>query len=206
MSFLAPLRVPLQALIVALAGVGVAWLFLNGHVVYALLAVAAILALGAIVDAIGKSQLPKRPVRAVYLLQGWLLIPLGLAVLATAGTIVVAVELTLPEGTAAETEELVGALSTGIVTFLTAGFIAKAGDDKNSQLADHIKEAFESKYTRGGTSKDGTHAFVSGSKGEQWVYSDEFEGIEGWGRKARLKRAEGVAAELKSGNSNPSGA
>jgi hypothetical protein len=29
------------------------------------------------------------------------------------------------------------------------------------------------------------------------VYSDEFKGIEGWGRAARLKRAKGIAEALK---------
>jgi hypothetical protein len=199
MAILSPLRVPAQALSVALAGVGVAWLFLNGHWLISAVAVAVAVVVGIALDALGKAQLPGRPVAAVYLLQGWLLIPLAIAVIASAGAIVTAVELTLPEGTGTETKELVAALSTGIVTFLTAGFISWVGDEKNSQLADHVKDAFEAKYTRPGKTKAGAHEFAAESAGDLWVHAGEVQGIEGWGWDARLKRAHGIEAALKPG-------
>jgi hypothetical protein len=196
---LSSLRIPFQALVVALAGTGVAWLFLNGHWVAAVLAALLTIALGTTLDAIGTRALPDHPVAAVHLLQGWLLIPLAIAVLAAAGVIVVTIELTLPEGTSTETEELVGAVSAGIISFLTAGFVSWAEDEKDSQLADHIQEAFSDHYVRPEKKKRGAHVFEAGSRGEKWVQSNEFEEIEGWGRKARLTRAHGIADELRGG-------
>lgn len=203
MAMLSPLRVPAQALVVALAGVGVAWLFLNGDWLLSLVLVGLGALAGVALDHWGKKRLPAHPVSAVYLLQGWLLIPLAVAVLAAAGVIVITIELTLPDGTGTETKELVGALSTGLVTFLTAGFVSWASDDKNSQLADHVKGTFQEKYTRPGKDKGDAHQFAAGSTGELWVYGGEFQGIEGWGWDARLKRARGIETELASGESEP---
>ncbi len=192
-----PLRVPFQALLVALAGVGMAWLFLNGRWwMGALIAVLAIL-VGIVVDAVARQKvLPRRPVLGVYLLQSWLLIPLAIAVLASAAAIVATIGLTVPKGTPTETEKLLGSLSTGLVTFLTAAFVSWSGDKEDSQLSDHAKAAFEAKYTRPGTEKPGAHEFQPGSPGELWVYAAEVGGVEGWGWEARLARARGIAAEL----------
>ncbi len=206
---LSPLRIPFQAMVVALAGAGTAWLFLKGHWEPAVLGALAVVAIGVACDQVGKAVLPKHPVLAVYLFEGWLLIPLAVAVLASAALIIVAIKAALPEKNAAgeptstETEELVGAVSAGITAFLTAGFVSWAGDEKDSRLADHVKGRFEDKFTRPGVAKPGARVFAAGSDGEQWVYSGEFEGIEGWGWAARQKRAREIAAELESGASDP---
>jgi hypothetical protein len=47
------------------------------------------------------------------------------------------------------------------------------------------------------------HYFKAESRGEQLVYSDAIEGITGWARSARLKRARGIAEELRSKKSEP---
>lgn len=203
LAALSPLRIPLQALAVALAGVAVAWALLKGHLDLALLAVAVVVLLGIACNEIGRGVLPKWPVAANYALQGWLLIPLAVSVIASGAAIVIAVKLALPEDTPTETEKLVSAISTGLVSFLTAAFITWTGDEKDSRLADHVKGAFESKYTRPGVAKAGAHVFAPGSPGELWIYAGEYGGIEGWGRMARLARARGVAKELKSGGSEP---
>src|SRR5262245_5222256 len=142
-AIFSPLWVPLRALFVALAGVGLAWLYFHNHSLIGLLAVAAGAAVGVMLDLIGRCLLPDSPVGASYFLEGWLLIPLALGALAAAAVVIVTVELTLPEGTATDTKELVGGVSSGITTFLTGGFVTWAGDDKDSSLADHIKEQFE---------------------------------------------------------------
>jgi hypothetical protein len=142
-------------------------------------------------------------VSALYFLQGWLLIPLALAAVAAAAVVVITVELTLPDKTPDETKELVGGVSTGITTFLTAAFIAWSADEKNSALADHIKGKFQARYTRPGEDKPGAHVFRAESEGELLVYSPEYGGAEGWGWPSALKRAHGIAKQLRDGTSEP---
>lgn len=136
--------------------------------------------------------------------EAWALIPIALAVAAAAAVVIVTVELTLPDTTPTETKELVGTASAGVTTFLTAGFIAWAGDENNSTLADHVKEAFQDKYPRPGGAQ-GAHAFRPESPGEFWVFAEHYRGASGWGRPARVKRAAGVAKELRDGTREPSG-
>lgn len=206
-AVLKPLRVPALALLVGLGGVGLAVLWFDDKWLLALAAVLALLVAGVASDALGRRSLPAHPVRARRLLEGWVLIPIALALVASAAVVVVTVELTLPTSEPSkptnETKELVGAISTGITAFLTAGFIAWTEDDKDSSLADHIKDAFQAKYTRPGTPKAGAHEFVANSAGERWVFSDTYGGAEGWSGAARAKRAAGVAQELQEGSSNP---
>lgn len=202
-AILTPLRVPLQALAVGLAGVGLAWLYYHDLWWLAAVAVIAAVTVGVIVDVCGKRSLPACPVRALYLLECWLLIPLALAAAAVAAVIIVTVVLTVPDSTPTATKDLVGAVSTGIATFMTAGFVAWSADDKNSTLADHVRDAFYAHYTRPGTPRPDAYVFRPESVGERLVFSDEYKGVEGWGRPARITRAKGIATELKSKTSDP---
>jgi hypothetical protein len=190
---------PARALIVGLAGMVLAWLWFRGNLVPAIvLAVLAALA-GLAFDWLARRRLPDHPVSAVWLLEGWILTPATLAAVGSAIVVVVTVALTIPAGSKLETDakELIGTLSTGLTAFVTAAFISWASDDKDSMLADHIREAFRSKYDRaGGDQQAGIHYFPPESAGERWVFSDEYRGIEGWGRAARIRRAHGVAEEL----------
>lgn len=200
-----PLRVPALALLVGLGGVGLALLYFKDRWLLALLSVAVLIIVAGILDGAGHAALPDSPEVAHHLLGAWVLIPIGLAALAAAAVVVVTVELTLPETPkpTTETKELVSAVSAGITSFLTAGFIAWTEDDKDSTLADHVKEAFQAKYTRPDAPKKGAHVFLADSAGERWVFGESFGGAEGWGGKARRKRAAGIATELRSGNSDP---
>jgi hypothetical protein len=202
-AIFSPLRIPLQALGIALAGVGLAWLWFNDLWWVGLLSVAGAGLIGWASDKIGAAQLPERPVSAVYSLQGWLLIPLALAAIAAAAVVIVTVELTLPDDTPTDTKELVGAVSTGITTFLTAVFISWASDDQNSTLAEHIMDAFHGRYTDPRTPKPGAHVFRNDSRGLLSVFEPEYLGVEGWGWPARLTRARAIAKELKDGTSEP---
>lgn len=204
-AILKPLRVPALALLVGLGGVGLALLYFKDRWQLALLGVAVLIVVGVTLDAAGHAALPNRPEVANHLLGGWVLIPIALALLASAAVVILTVELTLPETPKPHTEskELVSAVSAGITSFLTAGFIAWTEDDKDSSLADHAKAAFQEKYTRADQPKDGAHAFVANSAGERWVFSESYREAEGWGGKARAKRAAGIAEELKSGKSDP---
>lgn len=195
---------PLRGLLVALAGVLLVYFWYDGHRLYAAAIAIIACAVGVTLDAIGRTLLPGRPRAALLFLEGWVLTPAALAAVASAVVVLVTVALTVPDATATSTKETVGALSTGITSFLTASFVAWSGDDKNSRLSDHIGQAFRAKYNRpGGAVGADVHLFRAGSRGERWVYSAEYGGIEGWGRAARRRRAKGVSEELARGGSEP---
>jgi hypothetical protein len=193
------LTAPLRALAVGLAGVALAWLWFNDLVAYALVLAAAVALAGAMLDAIGRWLLPANPTIAVRFLEWWILTPAALAAVASAIVVVVTVTLAVPDGSAfgQDTKELIGTLSTGLTAFVTAAFISWASDDKDSKLAEHIKETFRAKYSREDKPVPDTYVFAMKSDGVRWVYSDEFRTIEGWGRAARLRRARGIAGALK---------
>jgi hypothetical protein len=195
-----------RSVIVALAGVGIAWGWFTGRQPWVVLGAVAAIAIAGGLDQAGREALPKHPERAVRLLEWWLLYPMVLAAIGAGVVIVVAVALTVPKDAPPQTEELLSALSTGITAFIAAVVISWTEDKDDSRLADHIQEAFEAKYLRPVADqppKPGVHYFKPDSRGERWVYSPEYGEIEGWGRRARLKRAKGIAAELASGNSDP---
>jgi hypothetical protein len=183
-----------------------AWLWFNDlWWAAALIAIGASLA-GWLAKELGTALLPGRPRWAVDALEWWILTPGAIAAAAAAVVVIVTVELTVPEGTATTTKELVGALSTGLTAFVTAAFISWAGDEKDSKLGSEIRKIFFTKYKRapkaGEPRQAGVHYFATESAGERWVYSDKFGGIEGWGGDARRKRADEIAKELRSGASN----
>jgi hypothetical protein len=192
---------PLRGLMVGLAGAGMAWLCFNDLWWLAVVLTLVGIAVGWLLDWLGESLLPRWPVMAVKVLEWWLLVPAVIAAAAAAAVIVVTVVLTVPDKTATDTKEVVAALSTGITAFITAAFISWAGDDKDSTLGDHIRDVFQTKYKEAGTSQDDSSViyFPSESRGLRWAYSEEFGGIEGWGRKARRKRAAGIAEEIAKG-------
>ena len=191
---------PLRALLVGLAGVFLAWLWFNDQLFLAVALAVVVSLVGVVLDAAGRAALPQWPEVAVRFLEWWILTPAALAAFASAVVVVVTVALTIGEGVQVDPDvkELVGTLSTGLVAFVTAAFISWSGDDKDSKVADHIRDTFRQKYKRAGNeTQRGVHYFPAESAGERWVYSNEYRGIEGWGHAARVKRAQGIAAELK---------
>jgi len=197
---------PLRGMLVALAGAALAYLWYDEKQVLAVVLAIIVCFIGVIADQAGKALLPARPVGALWLLEGWVLTPAALAAIAAAVVVLVTVALTVPDDTPATTKETIGALSTGITAFVTAAFVSWAGDADNSTVADHVKTAFRAHYNRAGAlPQAGVHYFTAASVGEQWVYSDEYGGVEGWGYTARHSRAYGIANELKNGTSDPPG-
>jgi hypothetical protein len=195
-----------RALVVSLSGVFLAWLWFSDLAWLAALLSVLLMLGGWLFDRVGTLQLPSRPVLAVRLLEWWVLTPAMAAAVAAGVSVVVTVALTVPDTATEETKKLIGALSTGITGFITAAFISWTGDEKDSRLADHIRDVFRSKYKRAGSDqppRPDVHYFRADSPGERWVYADEFGGQEGWGRAARLARAKGIAEELKSRGSEP---
>jgi hypothetical protein len=201
------LSTPLRALVVALAGVGLAWLWFHDWWWIAVLAGIVGCFGGLVIDAVGRALLPARPALAARFMEWWILTPAMIAALASGAVAIVTVALAVPESAKTDTKTLIGALTTGITGFVTTAFIGWVGDEKDSRLGDHIRDAFRKAYKRvpdaGESRSGGVHYFRAGSPGERWVYSDEYRGIQGWGKPARRKRAAGIAAELRSGASNP---
>lgn len=200
--------VALRVLVVGALGAGIAWCWFNDYEWAALAAPFAVALLGVVIAAMGDGVLPDHPVWAVRLMPWRILAPAAVATVAAGAVIVTTVELTLPDEPkpGAETKELVGALTTAVTAFLTAAFIAWAGDEKDSNLADWIRDRFQTHFTRrpdSGPVAKGVHYFAPESRGELLVYSDPVEGIAGWGRTARAKRARAIAEELRHGTSDP---
>jgi hypothetical protein len=201
---LSPLFAPIRALAVGPGGVALAALWFDGQWQLALLIAVVACLVGLAFDGLAKALLPNNPVIAVYLMEWWILTPAMIAAVAAAAVIVVTVLLTVPDSESTETKKLIGALATGVTSFLSAAFVSWFGDAKDSTLADHIRDAFRAKYKRGpGTpSEPGVKYFKADSPGERWVYSVEFRGVEGWGQSDRVNRARGIATELNSGASD----
>jgi hypothetical protein len=204
-SDLGELVVPLRALVVAALGAGAAWCWYNDWRWLAIVAPIAVVLAGGAAGTFGSALLPGHPLAAVRMMEWRLLVPAALATLASAVLIIATIELTLPDKPAPPTEakQLVATLSSAITAFLTASFISWAGDDKDSGLADWIRGRFQDAYKQPRDPGGSGHFFKAQSRGELLVYSDPIEGISGWGRTARRKRADAIAAEIRSGASNP---
>lgn len=179
------LSTPLRALAIGLAGVGLAWLWFSDAVVLALVLALTTAVAGTVLDRIGRALLPARPTLAVRLIEWWALTPAAIAALASAIVVVVTLALTVPEDVQIDpgTKQLIATLSTGLTAFIAASFISWASDERDSKLADHVREVFQAKYKRLDYGEaeplPGVHYFPAESAGERWVYSTEFKGIEG---------------------------
>ena len=187
---------PLRALLVALLGALLAWLWFQGERLAPAL-VAATLVLAAIVSqVVGARSLPAHPVRARWLLEAFVLAQVVLATVAAAVVIVVAVGLAAPTGATEETKELLSAVATGITTFVTAMLVGD--DDADAALGERIMSSFQSHYERDQNEREvGIYYLKAESQAERWVFSDSYGGVTGWGWRARGKRVSELAKRLK---------
>ncbi len=174
----------LPGLIAAIAGVGLAWLAYQTSVSLAvpIVVTAAVMLIGFVSRRVGQTQLRKNPNGALPLLEGWSLTLLAVPAIAVAASIVVAVWLAqqTPEGTPADTKQVLTASAAAVTGFLSAAFI-KAFDDFDGVLG-------------GGIAKDFLNAFepcnfATSSEEYRAVYADTVAGASGWGFAARRKRA-----------------
>lgn len=202
-----PLATPIRALLVAAAGLWLSTAWVRGDVStgVAIGLVSAGVGMGYACYYVGRAQLPHAPVLAVYVMEWWSIAPLALAVIATATAVRVTLRFSLPEASAAD-KEIAGQSVAAITTFLSSVFISWAADEQESPVAERIRQAFYASYSRPASPAGAArrvHYFKAESRGELLVYSDGFEGIEGWNRAARLSRARGIAEELRQGTSKP---
>jgi hypothetical protein len=188
---LSGIAVPFRALVVAAVGAAIGWAWYGGHRWAAFIAPLVVALVAYAVSALGVLRLPNDPVNAVRLMPWRIVVPAVVAAAAAGVAIIVTVELTLPDNTAAGTptptdlKEIVSALSTAITAFLSAAFIDWTGDSGDSRLADWIGTTFEDKYEG---------VFKKGSEGERLVFSAYVDG--GWSRAGRHKRAEAIKTAL----------
>jgi hypothetical protein len=198
------LRLPFRAFLVAAGGIALASFWFQGKPGLALLILAFLVGMGEVIAFTGERLLPNKPEKALRWLEWSVLGPAGLSAAAAALTVVLGVELSASE--AAETKALAAALGIGITAFITTGFLSWTGDASDSKVAGHIRDAFYRHYKReGDPGADAARvvAFERYSAGERWVYSNAFRCVEGWGRKARLQRARGIAEEMEKKRNAP---
>lgn len=202
-SLFADVVIPLRALAVALAGVVLAWAWFSSYGWWAVIGAAAFVLAGFVLERQGYSRLPLDPMGAVRLMEFWVISPAAVSAVAAMIVVILTVMLTTPTEAPTETQKMMASVSAALTGFFTSSFIDWSGDTKDSRTASRIREHFFSRYKRaddkhppGFDSSTGNYYFPAGSKGERWVYSNEFSAIEGWGYEARRKRAGGIAAAI----------
>jgi hypothetical protein len=190
------------AFLVALAGLALAWLWLWIGLVSALMLAFFFVALGFIVDAIGRKHLlPREPVRGTRAMEFWALCPGALAALGVASIIVAnarykPVDASLPQ----ETKELISALLTAIAALLGAGLVKAAESADKNWMAPHVKHAFEQRFKQIGQSQDTDTNFVAVEPKSElacWVFYEVCHGVSGWEFQSRHQRARGIEKALR---------
>lgn len=151
-----------------------------------LLVVAGLIAVAHVADALGRRQLPGRPLVALFLMEVWIVSPLMWGALAASAIVILAVAFNPAEGTPTDAEQLAKSLAAAITAFLTAGFISWSGDKDKSPVAKRTKKAFQQAYKNVDLPEDV----------ERFVYSDAVGGMEGWSWPTRFQRAQKVKSYL----------
>jgi hypothetical protein len=182
---------PLRAFAVALGGVALASIWYEGEWwadLLAALGVLGVFMLGLALDKRGVRLAARDPVRAVELMEWWMLAPMALAAAASALVIVVTVTFAVPEGATPAEEEMLTALSGGITTFLTAAFIDIKYERDGSTLA--LRIGYE-------LTNVCRSLRVAAEDCECWKERGERQG---WSRTARRRRAVELEKILSGGH------
>ena len=206
MDIVEGLVAPLRALVLAVSGCWLAWSWTDEFRVVPVFVIVALMAAGLLCERAGRALLPERPVSAVIAMEFWILVPMSLGVIASAAIIGLAMRFALPASAPAAEQEIMKSLSAALGAFLTAGFIAWSSDKNESPVARRVQRAFfdaYGRYQQGQHSVKGVKYFAADSDGERWVFSEAVGGIEGWGHEARLRRARGIAEEIRNRTSDP---
>jgi hypothetical protein len=183
MSFLKlPILKAIPALLVAVAGVALAWVAFRQSMWLAGLIAALPIVFGLAAYWRGNQLLTRRkPVDAVKYLEWGVLVP-GAVVAVVSGLLIGAGVFLEPSGTASvETKKLLAASLAAIGGFLTASFIKSAEDTDAEWTGVLVKEAFLDKY--GDSLPQGSDAWKA-------LYSGSWRGLTGWGKADRRRRAE----------------
>lgn len=179
----------LGAAALSLAGVGAAWLWLNISPILPIGVTVVAVGIGAIAGRFAESALPDDPLRCVKRYEWWIVAPAAAAVFGACALIVLALYLA-DDSWSDENKQLVAAGGAALTAFITTT-TTKAGEDGFGGLGvgDRVKSAFQKEFKG---------RFEAGSAPSNYVFSEGFAGIVGWGHAERRKRAEKVAEALRS--------
>jgi len=176
------------AALLSLVGVAAAWLWLNASPWLPVALTLVAIAVGWISARRGGAKLPDHPVAAVSLFEWWILAPASVAVFGAAALVVLAL-LLARDTWSDENKQLIAAAGAALTTFISTTMTKSAEEGFGGLgVGDKVRSAFQAAY------KD---RFPSNSPGSNYVYSDGYAGVIGWGRAERKKRAAGVAEALK---------
>jgi hypothetical protein len=187
MSRLEPFLAPL---VVGLGGVGLAALWFYVWAPAAVLVPIAIGLLGYLLDAVARRKLNHDdPVGAARWTNGWLLVPIAIGIAASGAAIVIAVEWNAGKDAPIEREKILAAAVASVGAFLTAAFIKNADEADEKWIGARFKKLFQAHYNPRFRPGQPT------SDAEKAVRAEAALGFSGWGRAARKRRAEIVAAD-----------
>jgi hypothetical protein len=139
-----------------------------------------------------------QPETGVRLMQWWVLVPSGIAAVASAIVIIVAVFLAAPKDASNANKELLSALTAGITAFLTTMWIDPSGD-VDSTVGVRIQSAcFDAYSARVGTPNTRLAQVLNEAAfADPATDSGKNVGsLADWSHKARLLRAKVIAQEL----------
>jgi hypothetical protein len=189
------------AFLVALAGLGLACMWLWIGWIPTLMLAFFFVVLGFIIDAVGRKHLlPGQPIQATWAMEFWALCPGALAALAVATIIVLNARYKPTDPSlSAETKELISGLLAAFAALLGAGLVKAAESADKNWMAPHIKKAFERRFKQADQIKSTDSDCIAVEPKSAlacWVFYEVWEGVSGWEFKSRHKRARGIANAL----------
>lgn len=177
----------LPALLVAVAGVGLAWLGYEAHWAMSAVLVFSIVVIAEAIYRSGRAAVRSSPVSAIPRIEARILVFGAIAAGASALLIFVGVEFEPDKQASEQTKQLLAASAGALTAFITALWV------KNAEEAD---EEWISSTVRADFHREFADVFPNDSPGANAVFAGDFGGESGWGREARRVRAEAVAGAL----------
>jgi hypothetical protein len=195
------LLTPLRTVLFTLSGVGLAWSWYNTNKLIPVAFLAAVWVLAWSSQLRGTAKLPGKPELAVKWLEYRVVGIAAVTAATSALVVIVGVEIAAPEGGDPATKEIVTAVSSALVAFITA--VAVKEDDLDNSIGEYIKSKFEAAYPVAAAAEPRvvgkTIQLPLDSAGTTAVYSTMAGGIVDWSRVNRRKRAKNLAAYLAAG-------
>jgi hypothetical protein len=182
-------RLGLSSFIVALAGVGLAYLWKQTSVLLVLGIAIALVGIGVGAYFLGKRCLvrDKPKAQAARRLFEWTLAaPIALAALAAAVIIILAIDFAAEKSWSEERKQLTAAAVAAITTFLTTAFVKGTGDADAGLVGSLVKRRFET---------DLMGRFPKQAKARDAA----FDTTRGWDRDTRKERATEIDSYIKEG-------
>ncbi|MEU7428648.1 hypothetical protein [Streptomyces sp. NPDC040750] len=176
-------------LVIALMGAGWAYA-IHERLWVAIIAPAVLVGLGELLFITGKGKIKKKPEVSVCWMEWRFLMYLFVAVLGSGAVIIVAA-VTTPDVKWDPVLKGIVTAASGAVGVALASLLVGKGDNPWSNWVDKpIEAAFQKKFTA---------FWKPDSRPRDAVFSDNFEGCDGWGREARRVRAKAIAEALQNG-------